>query len=474
MFDSMLRSVRQLIILGIIGCLTATALAQPGNSLEQRGDQLMSLEFVDADLKHVLRLIAKQNQLNIITNDQLSGTVTVNFQEVTLKGALEAILVSNGYNYVIKDNIIIVKERGQRMLGEVETRVYEFDYIEAPDAISALSNVVTSEHGEMEIFRRSKPGGSNQTTTRTSTGGSKYMVITDVPDNFPQIEDVIDQIDVPVPQVMIAVKFIETRLDHEDTRGINWTVKARLQGGPPQSRTGTTTGGTGTTVGGTGTTGGIGTGSAGFPVFGEYQSLDVATLNLQEFQAVLEMLFTKGNSRLLSDPRITTLDNQAATIEVGTTVPVLVPQQQGAQGGGVSGFGFVQNTFEDIDINISLRVLPRVNPNRYITMSVEPLVEAITGYSGPDQDRPIVASRSAQTQVMIKDGETIAIGGLIKEDKFETYKKVPILGDIPLVGRLFQYKSKQTEKTDLIIFITPNIVGPVTQAQASTESGRGQ
>ena len=444
--------------------------AQQVNPLAEKGDNLMSLEFVDANLKHVLRLIAKQNNLNIISNDELSGTVTVNFEEVTLRNALESILVSNGYNYIIKDNIIIVKERSRRMIGELETRVFELDYIEAQDAINALANVITPEYGEMEIFRRSQPGQTTQRTS-TGTGGSKYLVITDVPENFPQIDALIEELDKPVPQIMIAVKFIETRLDHENTRGINWTMKARIQGGPSQSRTGTT-GATGTT-GGTATTGGA-TGASGFPVLGKYRNLDVATLNLQEFQATLEMLFTKGNSRLLSDPRITTLDNQPASIEVGTTIPILVPQQQSAQTGGAISSGFIQNTFEEVDINISLNVLPRVNPNRHITMAVEPLVEAITGYAGPDQDRPIVATRSAKTQVRIKDGETIAIGGLIKEDKFETFKKVPILGDIPLVGALFQYKSKQTEKTDLLIFITPNIVGPVPGSQANMDAGRSE
>lgn len=452
--------------------LQAGSYAQQGNPLDTKGEQLMSLEFVDADLKHVLRLIAKQNDLNIITNEDLHGQVTVNFDNVTLKNALEAILVSNGYNYIIKDNIIIVKERTQRMVGELVTQVYEFDYIEAQDAIMALSNVVTTEYGEMEIFRRSVPGTGGEGTSNRAIG-SKYLVITDIPENLPRIEALIKEIDTPVPQIMIAVKFIETRLDHTDTRGINWTVKARMQGGPPTAGAATGTGATGTTAGATGTTGGVGAASMGFPVFGEYRNLDVATLNFQEFQAALEMLFTKGNSKLLSDPRITTLDNQPANIEVGTTIPVLVPQQQGAQTGGMT-FGYVQNTYEDIDINISLLVLPRVNPDRYITMSVEPVVEAITGYTGPDGDRPIVASRSAKTQVMIKDGETIAIGGLIKEDKFETFKKVPILGDIPLLGRLFQYKSKQSEKTDLIIFITPRIVGPVAVKQASADTVGGE
>jgi len=434
-------------------------------------NKLMTMDFVNADLNQVLRLIAKQNNLNIITSDKVKGIVTVSFDQVTLKGALDAILAAHGYDYVISDNIIIVKSRQESMIGDLETRVYKLKYINASDATTALENVVT-ERGKIQTFNRNFPDASGETMGTTAGAGasntpSSVLVITDDPNNFSGIESVIRQLDKPEPQVMIAVKFIETRLDHNDALGINWTVKARLSGGPqPNIGSGTgTTGGTGLT----GSTGGISSRTTGFPMFGKYKNLDLAILSLQEFQAVLEMLFTQGNSRLLSDPRIATIDNQPAEINVSTTIPILVPQDNA--GGGVGGLGtaLLRNTFEEKEISIKLNVLPRVNTDRFITMVVEPLVEAITGYTGPDQDRPIVASRSAKTQVMVKDGETIAIGGLIKDDKFETFKKVPILGDIPLIGALFRHKSVQTEKTDLLIFITPHIVGPTAQPDISMQ-----
>jgi len=427
----------------------------------------ISLEFVNADLQHVLRLLAKQNGLNIITNDRIQGRVTVNFTGVSLQSALDAILLSNGYNYVISDDIIIVKEVQREMQGEIETRIYELDYVDARDIVVPLESALTEDKGSIDIFSRSMERASGGTSVQASqntarrTNPSNVLVISDIPSNFPKIEALIGQLDTPAAQVMIGVKFIETRLDHEDTRGINWTIKARLQGGPPR----TATNGTNSQTGYTGQTGTNTTGTMGFPVFGDFQQLDMATLSLQEFQVVLDMLFTEGNSRLLSDPRITTMDNQPAEISVSTTIPILVPQPQSQQSGGGGFAGIFQpvNTFEEEEISISLNVLPQVNTDRYITMSVEPMVEAITGFTGPNQDRPIVASRSAKTQVMIQDGETIAIGGLIKEDKIETKKKVPLLGDIPLLGQLFRYRSEQIEKTDLLIFITPRIVGPHTE-----------
>lgn len=461
-------------LLGLIGLALMLALAPRLQAASRdtllTSNKMMSMDFVDADLKQVLRLIAKQNNLNIIASDQITGTVTVSFEEVSLKGALEAILAANGYDYVLYDNIIVVKRRDESMIGDVETRVYNLKYINASDAITALENVL-SDNGQVKTFSRNFPDASGQTAGATTAGrenqgNSSVLVVTDDPNNFPSIENVINQLDNPEPQVMIAVKFVETRLDHNDALGINWTAKARISGGPQPNL-----GYGGSATGGTGYTGSSGSNyssrTTGFPLFGKFKNLDLAILSLQEFQAVLEMLFTNGDSRLLSDPRIATINNQPAEINVSTTIPILVPQENvGGVTGGLGG-AFLQNTFEEKEISISLNVLPRVNTDRLITMVVKPLVEAITGYAGPDQDRPIVASRSAQTQVMVKDGETIAIGGLIKEDKFETFKKVPILGDIPLIGMLFRHKSEQTEKTDLIIFITPHIVGPTSPADLS-------
>lgn len=429
-----------------------TANPQPTSG---RSKELLTMDFVNADLQGVLRLLAAQNNINLVVNEDISGTVTVHFVNVTLQGALDAILKSNGFDYVIQDNILIVKPVDTEMAGETITRVYQLDYISATDLITPLEDILTPK-GTIQIFQRSSELSQN-TDQETGTRADE-LVVTDVPSNFESIETLIQQLDVPIPQVMISVKFIETILSDNENMGIDWTAKATLQGGPAQSSpTGLVTagGGGGTAAGGTGgTTGGGGGGGAAAGLgIGKFKQLNLAILTLQEFQVVLDYLRSSGNSKVLSDPRIATLDNHRATFTTETELTVIVPTvSQGATG------ALATETAEKYTIKIELVVLPHVHKNGQITMVVEPTVEGITGYSGPKLDQPIISRRNAQTQVRVNNGETIAMGGLIKEDVRELEKKVPFLGDIPLIGKLFTYHSSEKQKSDLLIFITPHLV----------------
>lgn len=409
-------------------------------------DKLLTMDFVEEDIQNVLRLLAKQNNINLIVTEDISGTVTVHFTKVTLKGALDAILGANGYDYVIQENILIVKLIDTDMEGEVETRVFELDYISAHDVQDPLEDILTNK-GKIQVFqRRSK---LSESTDDESATEADMLVITDTPDNFQKIDLLISQLDKPTPQVLIGVKFIETVLSDNENLGIDWTAKATLSGGPGtvQSSGLATLGGT--TVDGS-TSGNQGSGLG----VGRIKELSLGILSFQELQMMLELLESSGNSKLLSDPRVTTLDNQRASINVETEVTVIVPTvTTGVQG------ALATEQAQKITISINLNVLPHVHKNGDITMAVEPIVEAITGYSGPDKDQPIISRRSAETQVRVNNGETIAIGGLIKEDVRQTTKKVPFLGDIPILGRLlFTSSSNETEKSDLLIFITPHII----------------
>ncbi|RMF09550.1 MAG: hypothetical protein D6762_03360 [Candidatus Neomarinimicrobiota bacterium] len=423
-----------------------------------RAKQLLSMDFVEADLQSVLRLLAEQNNFNLVVNEDISGTVTVHFVNVTLKGALDAILKANGYDYLIQDNIIIIKPIDSEMEGETISRVYKLDYISANDAISPLEDVLTPK-GKIQVFQRtselSQSGGEELGDTRADE-----LVITDTPQNFTKIEEVIKNLDVPVPQVMISVKFIETILSDNENMGIDWTAKATLMGGPARAdpsglaipATGGGVGGGGGITGG-GTQGGIGGGGTGGLGIGHFKELNLAILTMQEFQMVLDYLKSKGNSKILSDPRIATLDNHRATFTTETELTVIVPTvAQGATG------ALAAETAQQYTIKIELIVMPHVHKNGQITMVVEPTVEGITGYSGPDLDQPIISRRNAKTQVRVNNGETIALGGLIKEDTRTTTRKVPFLGDLPILGKLFTYHSNEKQKSDLLIFITPHLV----------------
>ena len=116
-------------------------------------------------------------------------------------------------------------------------------------------------------------------------------------------------------------------------------------------------------------------------------------------------------------------------------------------------------SFQDLDVGITLSVIPRINDDNVITLKVNPVIEEIVGYTGPiDNQRPITSNRSMTTEVRVKNNETLVMGGLFKESEFVTVKKIPIMGSIPILGRLFQHRTTKTEKTDLTIFITPRII----------------
>ena len=181
------------------------------------------------------------------------------------------------------------------------------------------------------------------------------------------------------------------------------------------------------------------------------QTMNFATLSRPIVSAILSLLANDGSTKLLQEPQVTTANNSPANILVGTRIPVLVPQGKG------SVFGTNPYTYEDQHINISLDVLPRVNEDNIISMKIDAVVQDIIGFIGDDQ-RPMVSTRSTNTNVRVNNGETLLIGGLIFDTANEMNSKVPFLGDLPLIKRFFNYGSKDKEQRELLIFITPTVI----------------
>ena len=168
---------------------------------------------------------------------------------------------------------------------------------------------------------------------------------------------------------------------------------------------------------------------------------------------MIEALESDNKTKLLQEPQVTTFDNYSAEVNVGTTLPVLVPQGEG------SVFGTNPYTFQDIDVNIVLNVTPRINSPNEITMQLDTQVSAIINYVGPDKDRPVVSNRSAKTNVVVGNGETLLIGGLILEDDSDITGRVPFFGNIPIIKNFFSIDTKSEQQRELLIFITPSIIG---------------
>lgn len=435
-------------------------------------DITVTLNFKDAELVNVLRLLSKQNGLNIIAGEDVTGRVTANLQDVSLGDALDALLKVNGYDWFIKENIIVVKPQDMELQGELETRIYKLEYVDAGAIAVALTNVLT-EKGKVQIFSKviaggaAGAGGAGGATGGAAGGGgagggisalvglagggaggagggtagaggaaggaaggigTDILLVSDLHNNFSEIERVINELDQSIPQINIAVKFIETNLDLEERLGINWNLRASLMGGEQ---------------------------SKGFPI-GKWKSLSLATLDVLSFTAILDILSSDNQTRLIQEPQVTTADNTMASVTVGTTYPVTVPAAEG----GLAGTQPV--TFEDQEIKISLNVKPRINEKIFITMNISAQVQALVGFAGPNADRPIVSERTTTTQIRVGNGETLLIGGLIFEEEGQAVSKLPLLGSIPLIGGLFRNKSEVTKQRELLIFITPNIISDNT------------
>jgi len=311
-----------------------------------------------------------------------------------------------------------------------------------------------------------------------SDARTNTLVVIDVQSNLPNIEKAIKALDEITPQVAIEAKILETDLGLTNTLGINWNIV----GGASASKRPMTWPfkqddnskkmgkfmGTATDFLAVPTT----TGATGAWSFG---SLDASQL-----AATLEIIFNDSNTKIISMPKITTLNNQVASINVLTNYPVpnySYNEQQGALT--ISGF-------TTINYGVTFKVTPQINKERFITLTLEPTVSDKVGEvafsssstSGTVQ-LPILNTQSTSTKVMIKDGNTLVIAGLISDKTIDTINKVPLLGDIPLLGYFFKHKSKTVDKKNLMIFITPTIVTPerilaAAQSENTPESAQGK
>lgn len=380
----------------------------------------LTLYVKDADLTDVLRMIASQFNLNLLATQDVKSVITVRLSDVPLRMGLEALLKAGLCNMVEdREGIIVVKPEKKQMYGETRMRVFELDYAEATDVVKILPKMLSSV-GNVEVgYRRvSDAGGSNRTN---------LVVVNDIPEALDRVAEFLAGYDRPLPQVMIEAKFVETTTSAADIYGIEWKISAAAKAGAPN----------------------IGTDDA-LPLL--VNNMVLGRIDYTGFSAALDILQSRGNSRVLANPSTLTLDNHTATISMGTDVPVREISTDPKT-------GLVLATWRTRSVPIELEVTPHVTSDGQVNMKVKPSVEAITGWVGSaDDQRPIVARRSAEAQIVVGDGEVAVIGGLVRDEETRTVGKIPLLGDIPILGNLFRKTTINHTKNDLIIFIIPHIV----------------
>jgi general secretion pathway protein D len=315
--------------------------------------------------------------------------------------------------------------------GELVPRTYRLKYVEAATAEAAVKPIL-SEHGS--LARLSPPSEESRRQMEKST----RLAVTDYPAVHDMVARLLEEIDIAQKQISIEVKIIETNLSDDEKLGINWPKSIAA------------------TVDGVSSPGGDNTddGSQAAVMPLEDGNWQLGYLNIHQLDVVLDYLSRRDNSKLLSNPRLTTLAGKTATIRVQTVIPIQTINR-------FSEGAVIQDivTFQDEEVGISLKVTPRVSDDSTIIMQVHPVVEEIIGYSGPpNNQKPITSQRSIETSVAVKNNETIALGGLLKETTIENREKVPLLGHIPILGALFTHTAREKTTTDLLILITPRIL----------------
>ena len=398
-------------------------------------DQKMSINMEDSDIKNVLMLIGELTGLNIVISPAVKDTITASLIDVSVKSALDAILKPNGYSYFVQENIIVVKDSQTQMVGELETVVVKLNFINSSDLIGTL-NAVMTPRGKVQPFTPLVSKSSN-------SASSNIIVISDIQENIGSILKIIETLDVPIPNINIAIRFIETNLDTLRGFGVDWSQTPLSPGEYGSQDT-----------------------SSILNI--SFDNVTIATLNPLQLTNALRLMQARGQSKLLSSPQVTTLDNHEAETETVTTVfiegNIASASQQYSQGNqnqnNTGAFGNVLvNQVQEKDIGIKLKVTPRINNEMKITMMVDAQVEALLSAAEIDTQKPRSTKRSVKTQVTVENGNTVIIGGLIAENALESKKFVPIVSAIPIIGKFFQTTTIEKEQRELLIFITPTIVG---------------
>jgi type IV pilus assembly protein PilQ len=400
----------------------------PANSNDVPDGRRMSLDVQGAEIQTVLRSISEFSGKNIVASKEVKGTVTLRLRNVPWRHALDIVLRAQGLGMVEQGQTIVISnletlrkeemdrrtaERAQEELLPLQTRIVPVSYANAEEMSKTVEKTLT-KRGHIEVDKR-----------------SNSLLITDITDRLDMAESMVRSLDTKTPQVEIVARLVDVDVTATRSLGIEWGVSNLdlFDAGVSEN----------VRVNARGVTNPVGTVKLG--TVKSFGSID----------ATLEALETQNKANIISNPRITTVNNREASVVVGQQIPLIVQD-------------FAGNAVTQLTtIGIKLNVTPHINVGNKITMDVHPEVSDLAAQATV-QGGIIINTTMADTRVMVNDGETAVIGGLIRSNESSTKRGIPILMDIPLVGGLFRSNSTTKAKRELLIFVTPKIL---TDQQAS-------
>ncbi len=396
-------------------CIVFVQAEEPSLTAQLQGREdtklLVDLDIKDADIKDAARALSRISGKNIIVSEEVKARVTLRVKNVDWRQALNMIVSAYNFALLEEENYIVIttleKRRAAEESGELQTRIIRLNFLDVNDIQKTLSSMLT-RRGKIEI------------DVRTNS-----LVITDIPERIDKIQEIALQLDTKTPQVLIEAMMLTVKLTDDEQLGVDWTIthKTRPERVINQDLN-------------------IGSSRIGYITYGK------TLLSWANLSATIDFLLRQKKAQILANPRVLTLDNLTAAIDL--------TEQEPYTSSTTTDQGTVTSTqFKDVPIR--LYVKPHITKDNYIFMNIKTEQSYRTGYTSDNQ--PIIDSRKAETNVMVRDGETIVIGGLRKKEDTTTIDKFPILGDIPLLGKLFRKTVRAKVDTELLIFVTPHISG---------------
>lgn len=449
------------------------------------GAQKISLDVKGMDVIDVLKMLSARSGMNIVVGKNVTGRVTLFLKDVDVHDAFELLLSANDLAYDKKGDIINVMTQrdyeliyGASFQDRKQAKTVMLKFAKAADLSRALSQIKSNigrivvdeasnavvlidtpqKNQEMEDFIKKtdlpleirvfnlnyaladKLQGKIQDAVTKGLGSVRIdertnkIAITDYPQKLAELAKIISAFDEKTQQVLIDAQIIEIRPSDKFEMGVDWgywleqhfKIASALPLGPDSARLI------------------LGTPSKSLTKKGDYK-------------AVIDILRTIGDTKILSSPRIMVLNNQEAKILIGTKEAYITSAVSQTNVTAVT-----SQSVNFVDTGIKLYVTPTINNDGFVTMKIRPEISSAEPKSITSDDKktdiPIVTTSETETTVMIKDGVTIIIGGLKKDQRKKEVKKIPVLGDIPLMGHLFRSTQDEYDKTELVILLTPHIV----------------
>ena len=405
----------------VVAVALLMASVAPAMAAGDFGDTPITLHATGTPLMDILSVLAEKSGLNIVASTDVEmREISIHLTNTPVEEALNLIVRAAGLGYERIGNSVLVAPQEQLTQDTgFSSYVIEIRYADAFELVPLVEKVADKVAAD--------PGGNR-------------LVVVATPGMIDQIRSIVRDLDVPPVQIMLETEVIEIATDRMLELGIDWNkimhqtvifAEAGVDGLPPEDP-------------------GYDELPDKMPFIGRGFGVSDVYRQAKALEVALDLLEQEGGAKVLSNSKLATLNNRTAEIHIGDVIPYTVSN--------VTTGGVVEVQVEKERVGVSVIVTPRAAGDGHITVTVEPSVSTIVGFRGPHDEIPWTKERTVKTQVRVKDGQTFVIAGLLSEDETETITKVPLLGDIPILGYLFRHTATQVKRSDLLIKITPRII----------------